>query len=833
MIYILNKYEGLYDDLKEFCKIPKDPNDESNSIPYWLILLRLLANRENIEVDYNQEYNSLSKRISEVETDFLKKQLIELKKDNNNKINASWLNLCIKNLKNSSLHYKKLRNVFEYIFYQIQNMPRFEKQISDIVEKNLTNFNNEIIKLNFENDLDFIFNMTLDEDEDLIKIINDPKEFYHNKIQEKYDEIIENLINNQNYNKLIEFYKGEINQTNNQQNAEGKPFITFYNSLKDEINNTLKEIDDSYKITLDGEITKATDEKVNSLKDILNNINDCTKDIEDLIKEEENQKNEINDDSNDDGNTNNSNGQNVDTFEKFNELIKEYEEYFQKIKKNEKYIQIKEKNVLIYALIEISLDEIKPIYKKEVIKNDTKHDGINIVVNSKKLKEKNLKLDLTSQTKNKKISFYMPKEEGVEMKKLIKLKNKEEEIEWLQKNESKYYQELSFLEKYYGNNKNYYYKRNIVFEIKIRKIIKYEIINIDKEKIRKDIEISSNKSDNRKTLYFGQETFKTNTELFKMLENFNKNNKNFAKAINDIKNNKKINCKIIMDNIDSLFKEQENITKYLKCNCSDGTQYPKITTKLNDIQNYFNQLFSLFKNFDLYLRNNVKDITNSYDIDIKLVDSMLKNVKIKSPISNHDTKFSFNSIDPDSEFLSTLILSEENGIVACSQTDISKDFGTFVSSLIKGDFSIFILSMINDKLMPRKEISEQKYEKIIDIKNEIEANELFTLNIKIPKKTQVDDEEFDIKFNLCLGNNKLSEIKIPCNFNFILSSLKIKIECLNYDIIINNNELFLGTTYLDENEIIKFKVTCLNENIKPDFKFSYRGNDENEAKEPK
>ena len=53
--------------------------------------LRLLANKENIEVDFNQENNNLSKRIYEVETIYLKTRLIKLKNDENNKIDTSWL----------------------------------------------------------------------------------------------------------------------------------------------------------------------------------------------------------------------------------------------------------------------------------------------------------------------------------------------------------------------------------------------------------------------------------------------------------------------------------------------------------------------------------------------------------------------------------------------------------------------------------------------------------------------------------------------------------------------------------------------------------------------
>lgn len=56
------------------------------------------------------------------------------------------------------------------------------------------------------------------------------------------------------------------------------------------------------------------------------------------------------------------------------------------------------------------------------------------------------------------------------------------------------------------------------------------------------------------------------------------------------------------------------------------------------------------------------------------------------------------------------------------------------------------------------------------------------------------------------------------------------IEFVNYKLIIQNNEFHLS--FLEENEIIKFKVKYLNEKVINNFKVSYKGNNENEAKEP-
>lgn len=40
----------------------------------------------------------------------------------------------------------------------------------------------------------------------------------------------------------------------------------------------------------------------------------------------------------------------------------------------------------------------------------------------------------------------------------------------------------------------------------------------------------------------------------------------------------------------------------------------------------------------------------------------------------------------------------------------------------------------------------------------------------------------------------------------MLSALKVRIECYNYKLIIKDNELYLGTKSLEENETIQFKI---------------------------
>ena len=552
LIYILNKYEGIYEDIKEFCEMPKE--DEYYSIPYWLILLRLLANRENIEVDYNLENNALSKRITEEETNCLKQNLIEAKNNYTKKIDAVWLNLSIKNLYNSSLYSKKIRNIFEYIFYQIQKIPVLKEKISNIIEENIINFNNEIFKLYFSQQLETIFNMPLNEEKALVKMINNPKELYQNQIKEKYDNIMDDLIKNQTFLKLFDFYKGERNSEDNQNN-EGKPFKTFINSLENEIENTLKQIEEEYKKKLELDMTKSIDKKANDIKLLMEDINYYCKETENLISQK-----------------NNENESKI-IFDTFNKNIKLYKKNIENKNKDKHYINSKEIVSIKYSHVKIQKN------KKDICKNilenvDIHQKDINIILNSIILSQYKLNLDLS---KSDNLDFFVPFEERTAN--LIILKDEDKEIELKPEDEYKYSAQIYFKD----NNKNY--TRKIIVEIRSEILYKYEDIVIDKEKIKNDIKEAASKIDNRKTIDFGQGKYIQDSRLSSLLDKFNNDNINFSENINKIKEKKEIDCSKIIDNINNLHEKQEEISRYLKCHCSDGTQFPKITEKLNDIQN--------------------------------------------------------------------------------------------------------------------------------------------------------------------------------------------------------------------------------------------------------
>lgn len=101
-----------------------------------------------------------------------------------------------------------------------------------------------------------------------------------------------------------------------------------------------------------------------------------------------------------------------------------------------------------------------------------------------------------------------------------------------------------------------------------------------------------------------------------------------------------------------------------------------------------------------YIVSKGKNFMVVYYNDEKKIESMLKNIQLKKLISNFNHNFSFKSINPDSNQLFSLILSEDNGSVSSSQNNLTIEFGSHISSLIKGDFWVYIISTINQKLYP-------------------------------------------------------------------------------------------------------------------------------------
>ena len=220
LIYILNRYDGIYEDIIEIIKIKKTNfKTDENTIPFWLIILRLLSNIHNIEVDYNQENNELSKTISDKESIYLQNKIIKIAYENNIQVDTQWINLCLKNLINNSLFSNKSRHIYNYIFSQIQSLPKLNEEISQIIEDNIMKFNNKIIDYQFENKIKDIYDLDLSEDDDIIKIINNPKDFYKYEIQKKYNKIMKDLINSQHFKKLNDFFQAEVDQNKNNENS--------------------------------------------------------------------------------------------------------------------------------------------------------------------------------------------------------------------------------------------------------------------------------------------------------------------------------------------------------------------------------------------------------------------------------------------------------------------------------------------------------------------------------------------------------------------------------------------------------------------------------------
>ena len=162
-------------------------------------------------------------------------------------------------------------------------------------------------------------------------------------------------MNSQEYKKLVEFYKGEQNHEKKIGDNESKPFILFCNSLKSEIDETLKTIDENYKIALEEQNQKKADEKVNDIIKSVEKLNEKIEDIE-LFISEKNDNNE-----NKQGNENSLNNKLKDNlnskdknnlskiyeeFNKFNNLIQEFQKIFVKIEKNDKFIVSKKKKII-------------------------------------------------------------------------------------------------------------------------------------------------------------------------------------------------------------------------------------------------------------------------------------------------------------------------------------------------------------------------------------------------------------------------------------------------------------------------------------------------------
>jgi len=745
LIYILNKYEKIYENINEIYKKDGGINEDNNTIPFWLILLRLLANIDNIEVEYNQD-SDLSRRISNDESNYLRNKLVKIAEENNDEnknnkisINTQWLNLCIKDLVNSSIYSKKSRLIYNFVVSQIEKFPNLEKEISKVIEENLIKFNNSIFDDEFENKIEDIYNIIITEDNESIKIVKDPRDFYLTKINNKYNEIMNNLINHTVYKKLDDFFKAELiantqgnslNENNdNILSNENKPFNYFYESLKKEITDTLKTIDEQYKQSLEESNRKAYDEKLNNIilfvnaynneieklekifnknnknlnnksDDQIQNISNNDKkgndnDIENLIEKEEKLENSIEQNiKNESINSNQFNEDNLN-LNNIQKIIIEFNKQFKKSihREYDKYIEKDKNTTFNYILISIKFEE----EQKQYIRNPKNiQKDIKIKFNTEYIKDEDKIQNLDINNLNPYL-YYLPFKEGEinNISNLVTIMQGDEELKKYSNSKSPL--NCAF---HYQNDKKKIYSKNIVIKIDTYKINKYDINSIKKKKIQDEITKFSSKTSSKKTLNFGQYSYYKEHYLYNLLEDFNTNIKEFAININNISIDNKINCIDIVNKINNLSEKTKQISKLLKVNCSDGTQFPKITDKLDNIQKYFDQLNSLFKIFVDYLNKKISKFITSYDKDNSNLKTMLTNKKMKIPISNFKPNISFDSINPDSSQLFTLIISEDKGKVTSSQSDITLDFGAYIPSIIKGDFSIYVLSIVNEKLYP-------------------------------------------------------------------------------------------------------------------------------------
>ena len=128
----------------------------------------------------------------------------------------------------------------------------------------------------------------------------------------------------------------------------------------------------------------------------MENINYYVEESKNLISQNNNEKKEYNE------------NESKNIFDTFNENIKEYKKLIENKNKFEDFINSKKNLSLKYFHIEIDKSRNK-LYHKNEIENIDKHSkDINIILNSIKLSQYKLNLDLS---KNDKLDFFMPLEE--------------------------------------------------------------------------------------------------------------------------------------------------------------------------------------------------------------------------------------------------------------------------------------------------------------------------------------------------------------------------------------------------------------------------------------
>jgi hypothetical protein len=206
--------------------------------------------------------------------------------------------------------------------------------------------------------LEEIFEKKLEEENDLIKFLYNPNKFYLDKIKDKYNSIMDELISNKVYIDLIKFYKLDYEQDNEQVDH----FKNFCDSLKTKYNDTLIQIEEDYQKEIEEQNKKAIEEKIEQLNIIITDVNKYATDIKNYVPDE-------------------------DDSDSYNDLINKFNKYnssCNELQRNKDYLTYDEELLCKYYCVDIEFGKCK----KEISvgrKTIVYQNNLNLDLDSKKI----------------------------------------------------------------------------------------------------------------------------------------------------------------------------------------------------------------------------------------------------------------------------------------------------------------------------------------------------------------------------------------------------------------------------------------------------------------
>ena len=229
-----------------------------NYIPFWVFLIR---NMSSINcVNYESNDNPFSNEITIDVRQKIQGLIVEKKE---NEIDDSWLNLVLRDIPSEILN-PNVR-LFYYYFNYLFDKLNADGKLKEKIEKILKEKYLELLKMSFEGNLNEILNgdITNDSLEDILQLINSPKEFIKKNIIKEYSDKTKNILVNNKYSSL-------------EKNLED--LIKVIPEKMEEIENNVNQIEDIYK-------TKEIEDEIKKKKKIINDeIKKYNKILDDLKK---------------------------------------------------------------------------------------------------------------------------------------------------------------------------------------------------------------------------------------------------------------------------------------------------------------------------------------------------------------------------------------------------------------------------------------------------------------------------------------------------------------------------------------------------------------------